>query len=199
MSKAEKTAKSSIILIGMMATGKSTVGRALARELGWEFFDSDKEVEMRSGVSISEIFEKESEAGFRVRETKVLADLTTKPGVVIATGGGAPLFDVNQKILQRGFVIQLSTTVSDILERTQFDATRPLLQAEDKVARIRDLMLVRTPVYDAVCQEKITTTRVHPRAIVEKILNIEAVRDVVEYAEKLRQQSALPEEETRND
>lgn len=167
-----------IILIGMMASGKSTVGHALADLLGWDFYDSDKEVEKRTGVPISFIFEKEGEAGFRSRETQMLAELTAKRRVVIATGGGAPMFEINRKLLTRGFVIQLATTVSDILERTQYDTSRPLLQSEDKVGRVRALLLERTPVYDGVCQAKIMTTRLPPAAVAQKILALEAVQDM---------------------
>ena len=97
----------SIFLIGMMASGKSTVGRRLAERLGWAFYDADREIEARCGVPISYIFEKEGEAGFRARETQMLAELTAKHHVVVATGGGAPMFEINRKLLARGLVIQL--------------------------------------------------------------------------------------------
>lgn len=179
MDKTHDSQATTIILIGMMASGKSTVGRTLAKQLGWTFYDSDKEIEKRCGVPASFIFEKEGEAGFRARETQMLAELTDQSGVVIATGGGAPMFEINQKLLQRGYVIQLTTTVSDVLERTKFDSARPLLQSEDKVARIRELLLARTPTYDAVCQKKIATTRVHPEVVAQKILALPEVQEIV--------------------
>lgn len=179
MDKTHDSQATTIILIGMMASGKSTVGRTLAKQLGWTFYDSDKEIEKRCGVPVSFIFEKEGEAGFRARETQMLAELTDQSGVVIATGGGAPMFEINQKLLQRGYVIQLTTTVSDVLERTKFDSARPLLQSEDKVARIRELLLARTPTYDAVCQKKIATTRVHPEVVAQKILALPEVQEIV--------------------
>ncbi|MDO4937197.1 MAG: shikimate kinase [Sutterellaceae bacterium] len=180
MDKTHDTQASTIILIGMMASGKSTVGRTLAKQLGWTFYDSDKEIEKRCGVPVSFIFEKEGEAGFRARETQMLAELTTQKGVVIATGGGTPMFEINQKLLQRGYVIQLTTTVSDVLERTKFDSARPLLQSEDKVARIRELLLARTPTYDAVCHKKIATTRIHPEVVAQKILALPEVQKIVQ-------------------
>ena len=188
-----------IILIGMMASGKSTVGRTLAQELGWEFYDSDKEIEKRCGVPISFIFEKEGEAGFRARETQMLAELTAKSGVVIATGGGAPMFEINQRLLKRGYVIQLTTTVSDILERTKFDSARPLLQAEDKISRIRDLLLTRGPTYDSVCQAKIVTTRTHPVVVAQKIMSLPEVGKMIERVNKLGQKTNDSEQGENND
>lgn len=182
----EAAPATTIVLIGMMASGKSTVGRALAQSLGWEFFDSDKEIEKRCGVPISYIFEKEGEAGFRARETQMLAELTMKTGAVIATGGGAPMFEINQKLLKRGCIIQLATTVSDVLERTKFDTARPLLQAEDKISRIRELMLSRGPTYDALCRHKVMTTRIHPLTVVQKILELPDVQEVVAHVRKLQ-------------
>ena len=184
MDKTQDQKATNIILIGMMASGKSTVGRTLAQQLGWDFYDSDKEIEKRCGVPVSFIFEKEGEAGFRARETQMLAELTAKSAVVIATGGGAPMFEINRKLLARGYVIQLSTTVSDILERTKFDSGRPLLQADDKISRIRDLMLSRGPTYDAVCQTKIVTTRIHPAVVAQKIMNLPEVQTIVQRVGK---------------
>ena len=175
----------SIFLIGMMACGKSTVCRHLARRLGWEFYDIDRAVEERCGVPISFIFEKEGEAGFRARETQMMSQLMSRPGIVVATGGGAPMFEINRRILSQGLVIQLATTVSDILERTQRDTSRPLLQSEDKIARIRNLMLERGPVYDSLCAHKIMTTRKAPAAVAEKILTLKEVREVVARGNRL--------------
>ena len=146
---------SALFLIGMMASGKSTVGKALAARLGWDFFDVDREVERRTGVTVAEIFEKEGEAGFRRRETEMMAELTIRPGCIVAMGGGAPLFEVNRKLLKRGLVVRLLSTVSDVLERTRFDTTRPLLRSEDPVAKIRELMLAREPVYAEVSDARI--------------------------------------------
>lgn len=86
-------------------------------------------------MTVAEIFEKEGEAGFRRRETEMMAELTIRPGCIVAMGGGAPLFEVNRKLLKRGLVVRLLSTVSDVLERTRFDTTRPLLRSEDPVAK----------------------------------------------------------------
>ena len=175
---------SALFLIGMMASGKSTVGKALAARLGWDFFDVDREVERRTGVTVAEIFEKEGEAGFRRRETEMMAELTIRPGCIVAMGGGAPLFEVNRKLLKRGLVVRLLSTVSDVLERTRFDTTRPLLRSEDPVAKIRELMLAREPVYAEVSDVEVSTTRTHPEVVADRILARKEVQDVVREAEK---------------
>ena len=175
---------SALFLIGMMASGKSTVGKALAARLGWDFFDVDREVERRTGVTVAEIFEKEGEAGFRRRETEMMAELTIRPGCIVAMGGGAPLFEVNRKLLKRGPVVRLLSTVSDVLERTRFDTTRPLLRSEDPVAKIRELMLAREPVYAEVSDVEVSTTRTHPEVVADRILAMKEVQDVVREAEK---------------
>ena len=175
---------SALFLIGMMASGKSTVGKALAARLGWDFFDVDREVERRTGVTVAEIFEKEGEAGFRRRETEMMAELTIRPGCIVAMGGGAPLFEVNRKLLKRGLVVRLLSTVSDVLERTRFDTTRPLLRSEDPVVKIRELMLAREPVYAEVSDVDVSTTRTHPEVVADRILAMKEVQDVVREAEK---------------
>ena len=175
---------SALFLIGMMASGKSTVGKALAGRLGWDFFDVDREVERRTGVTVAEIFEKEGEAGFRRRETEMMAELTIRPGCIVAMGGGAPLFEVNRKLLKRGLVVRLLSTVSDVLERTRFDTTRPLLRSEDPVAKIRELMLAREPVYAEVSDVEVSTTRTHPEVVADRILAMKEVQDIVREAEK---------------
>ncbi len=180
----------SIFLIGMMASGKSTIGKHLARKLGWPFFDVDREIESRTGVPVSMIFEKEGEPGFRARETRMMAELTDKRGVVVAMGGGAPMFEVNRKLLKRGLVVELRTSVSDILERTSRDTTRPLLQAEDRAKRIRDLLLERGPVYEAVGDVHIATTRSNPDRIVAKILDLPEVQAVIARAGRMQKEQS---------
>lgn len=175
-----------IFLIGMMASGKTTIGRRLADRLGWTFYDADREIESRCGVPISYIFDKEGEAGFRARETQMLAELTCRDAVVVATGGGAPMFDINRRLLARGLVIQLVSSVSDIIERTRFDTTRPLLDTEDKAARIRAIMLERGPVYDEVCDERVVTSRKPLDAVVEKILELDSVRETISRAQAVK-------------
>ena len=172
--------KRAIFLIGMMASGKSTVGKALARQLEWEFFDVDKEIEKRSGVPISEIFELEGEVGFRKRESKMMNELTRLPRVVIAMGGGAPMFEANRPLLKRGFVIQLVTTVEDIIERTRYDTARPLLQCDDKEQRIAALLEERSSVYDSMSDAIVSTSGGHFPSVVVRILANPQVAELVD-------------------
>ncbi len=131
-----------------MGAGKSTVGRYLAKALGRDFYDSDREIEDRTGVSISWIFEMESEAGFRSREQKVIEQLTGLKDIVLATGGGAILSEENRRVLRsRGHVVYLSASVEQLLRRTAKDKSRPLLQTENPKQQIADLLEKRDHMY----------------------------------------------------
>lgn len=137
-----------LFLVGPMGAGKSAVGRQLARFMHLDFFDSDDEIENRTGVDISFIFEKEGESGFRSREAKVIDDLSQRQGIVLATGGGAVLNAESRSHLgARGFVIYLQTSVSQQLDRTERGRARPLLEKTDKEETLADLMQVRDPLY----------------------------------------------------
>ncbi len=147
-----------IFLVGPMGAGKSTVGRYLAKSLGRDFFDSDKEIERRTGVAISWIFEKEGEIGFREREQKVIAELTKKKNIVLATGGGAILAEENRRVLRsRGHVVYLSASVAQLIRRTDKDQNRPLLQTENPAETIRQLIAERDPLYLDVADVVIKT------------------------------------------
>ena len=125
-----------IILVGLMGSGKSTIGRHLAKSLELEFVDSDHEIERRTGANIPLIFDVEGEAGFRQREKKVIDELTQRRGVVLATGGGAVLDPENRaRLRERGKVIYLYATAEQLLSRTAKDRNRPLLQTADPRAR----------------------------------------------------------------
>ena len=150
------TQPQNIYLVGPMGSGKTAVGRRLAQDLGREFADSDTVIEARTGVDIPFIFEKEGEAGFRDRETDVIDELTRKPGLVLATGGGAILSDDNRsRLASRGFVIYLSASVDQQLHRTRRGKGRPLLNTGD---RFRDGAVeagwaqVQTPEFKAFCE-----------------------------------------------
>ena len=137
-----------LFLVGPMGAGKSAVGRQLARLLHLEFVDSDEEIEMRTGVDIPFIFEKEGEEGFRKREIKVIDKLSQREGVVLATGGGAIVDPESRNRLgARGFVIYLHTSVNQQLERTQKGRERPLLNNGDRGKILSDLMEQRDPLY----------------------------------------------------
>jgi len=136
-----------IFLVGPMGSGKSAVGRRLAGRLGLEFVDSDAEIESRTGVDIPYIFEREGEAGFRVRERELLDELTRRDGVLIATGGGAILdADTRSRLRSRGCVVYLRTSVGQQLARTRRGDQRPLLRNPDPRGTLERLMQQRAPL-----------------------------------------------------
>ncbi len=161
-----------IFLIGPMGSGKSAVGRKLAREIGREFHDSDDEIEARTGVDIPFIFEKEGEEGFRKREAKVIDDLTRHDGIVLATGGGAIQDPQSRNALAaRGTVIYLHATVQQQLERTRKGRTRPLLQNGEPETILRDLMTIREPLYREIADMTIETDGRRVGAVAREIVN----------------------------
>jgi shikimate kinase len=136
-----------IALVGLPGSGKSTVGRHLARRLGLDFFDSDHVIEQRIGCSIRSFFEREGEAAFRDVEQEVIRELCGKDGV-IATGGGAVLRAANREQLRAsGHVVYLRSTPEDVFRRVKHDKGRPLLQVADPMQRLRELYAERDPLY----------------------------------------------------
>lgn len=163
--------RASIFLVGMMGSGKSTVGRRLAAALGMEFVDADKEIETRCGVPISTIFELEGEDGFRRREAALIDELTRRPGLVLATGGGAVLLDENrQHLRERGIVVYLKASVPDLWQRLRHDKVRPLLRAPDPRRRISELLEARDPLYQACAHLTVTTGRQPVERVVAEIV-----------------------------
>jgi shikimate kinase len=147
-----------IYLVGPMGSGKSAVGRRLAKDLGREFFDSDAVVEARTGVDIAFIFEKEGESGFRRREQAVIEELTGCSNAVLATGGGAILAAPTRRLLDSGgTVIYLHATVKQQFARTRRGKRRPLLQSGDRLQILEDLMRVRDPLYRSIADFVIET------------------------------------------
>lgn len=147
-----------VFLIGPMGSGKTTIGKQLAKLLKLEFFDCDHELEAQTGASINLIFDVEGESGFRERETKMLECLTAKSGILLSTGGGAVCRPKNRQLLQsRGFVVYLETSVSNQIKRLGQDKSRPLLQAENRVQRLNDLAQARNPLYDSTADLVYTT------------------------------------------
>ncbi len=167
-----------IFLIGPMGSGKTAVGRQLARQLRLEFLDSDAEIEHRTGVDIPYIFEKEGEAGFREREREIIDSLTQLSNVVIATGGGAILLPQNREHLaSRGTVVYLHTGIEQQLERTKHGKQRPLLYTEDPEAKLRELMEFRLPLYESIANITVTTDGRQVRAVSDEI--IERLKEVI--------------------
>ena len=142
--------RQNIFLIGPMGSGKTTIGKQLAKILGLNFYDCDQELERLTGASVNLIFDLEGETGFRLRESRLLNKLSAKNGVLIATGGGVICNEKNRSMLRsRGFVVYLKTSIKKQLKRLSQDKSRPLLQAEDKTQRLLDLAQARNPLYDA--------------------------------------------------
>ena len=147
-----------IFLIGPMGSGKTSIGKQLAKLLKLEFFDCDHELENQTGASINLIFDVEGEAGFRQRETRMLDHLTSKSGILLSTGGGAVCFQENRQFLQsRGFVVYLKTSVANQIKRLSHDKSRPLLQAKDRLQRLNDLAQARNPLYENIADLVYTT------------------------------------------
>jgi shikimate kinase len=155
----------------MMGAGKTTVGKRLARRLGWSFVDADRELEARLGVSIPTIFELEGEAGFRRRESEVISDLTERTETVLATGGGAVISPDNRRLLHdRGHVIYLRASVTDLWHRLRRDTSRPLLRTPNPRARIEALVREREPMYQEVAHQVVDTGRQPVERVVETLL-----------------------------
>ncbi len=154
-----------------MGSGKTTVGRALAKKLNKRFIDSDHEIEARTGVSIPVIFELEGEQSFRQREADVIRELTALDDIVLATGGGAILNPASREYLKsRGTVIYLQASVNQILQRTSHDRNRPLLQTADPRKRIEELSRQREPYYREVAHIIVETGRPNVQSLLNTIL-----------------------------
>ena len=163
--------KTSVFLVGPMGSGKSAVGRQLARALKLPFHDSDAEVERRTGVDIAFIFEKEGEAGFRQREREAIEALTATPHIVLATGGGAVLLEENRRNLrERGCVVYLQTSVTQQAQRVRQGRNRPLLSAGDATTSLQDLMELRAPLYAEIADIIIPTDGRRVPGVAEHIL-----------------------------
>jgi len=160
-----------IYLIGMMGAGKTTVGRLLAQALHYTFIDCDTELERRAGVRIATMFELEGEAAFREREAMLLEELTARSDIVLATGGGVVLRAENRaRLRERGLVIFLDASASEIARRTQHDVGRPLLQVADRQARIETLLQERGPLYLATAHLRFRSPARNPRRLAATIL-----------------------------
>ena len=167
-----KSAARNVFLVGPMGSGKSAVGKQLARLLRLPFVDSDVEIEQRTGVDIPLIFDKEGEAGFRVRERGVIADLTAREGIVLSTGGGAVLAPENRALLrERGTTVYLETSVAQQASRVRRSDKRPLIAgAADPAARLAELMAHRAPLYAEVAAVTVQTDGSQVKEVVRRIV-----------------------------
>jgi shikimate kinase len=162
--------KRNIFLIGPMGSGKSAVGRHLARLSRLSFHDSDADIEAKTGVDVAFIFEKEGEAGFRLRERESIDRLTRLEGVVIATGGGAVIHPDNRRALaDRGVVVYLETSVEQQLERTRHGKHRPLLNDTDPKLKLSELMRQRALLYREIADLTVSTDGRRVQLVAEEI------------------------------
>ena len=154
-----------------MAVGKSTVGRLLAEALDRPFYDSDAEIEERSGAEVAWIFDVEGEQGFRDREEHVIDELTLKEGIVLATGGGAVKRAANrQHLASRGIVIHLDCPLRRLLSRTRKDKKRPLLQGDDREEVLANLLSERAPLYNEIADYRFVSDEQSAKALVHQIV-----------------------------
>jgi shikimate kinase len=162
--------KRNIFLIGPMGSGKTAVGRHLARLFHYTFHDSDADIEAKTGVDIPFIFEKEGEAGFRSRERESIDRLTRLESIVLATGGGAVIDPANRAALaERGVVVYLVTSVDQQIERTRHARHRPLLHDTDPEQRLKELMVRRAGLYAEIADLTITTDGRRVQLVAEEI------------------------------
>jgi shikimate kinase len=160
-----------IALVGMPGCGKTTVGRHLARALGWTFVDADHEIERRIGVTIRDFFAAHGEAAFREVEQETIAELAGADRTVLATGGGAVLREANRRALADGGpVIYLRSPPEDLFRRLRHDTQRPLLQVRDPLRRLRQLYRERDPLYREAADFVIETGRPSVPMLVNMIL-----------------------------
>lgn len=160
-----------VALIGLPGSGKSTIGRQLARRLGRPFIDTDQLIEQRVGLSIREFFEREGEESFRDLEQSVIDELTLGEPCVISTGGGAVLRPANrQHLKQRTQAVYLHSAPEEVFRRLRHDRNRPLLQVPDPLARLRELYAVRDPLYRESARFVVETGRPSVAALVNMVV-----------------------------
>lgn len=165
--------KRNVFLIGPMGSGKTAVGKQLAAMLSAPFYDSDTEIERRTGVDIPFIFEKEGEPGFRQREREAIEALTALEPIVLATGGGAVLLAENRKHLaERGCVVYLETSTLQQANRVRRSRNRPLLSNVDALEKLERLMSERAPLYAGIADFTIATDGRHVRSVAQEIARI---------------------------
>ncbi|HUL95080.1 MAG TPA: shikimate kinase [Usitatibacter sp.] len=160
-----------LFLVGMMGAGKTTLGKALARRTGREFVDTDRLLVERTGVPVATIFEIEGEAGFRRRESALLAEVAAGNDRVVATGGGIVLAPENRQVMREsGTVVYLHARIERLWERTRHDSSRPLLATPDPRATLASLAVQRDPLYREAAHVVVETGTQAARTLVERVL-----------------------------
>ncbi|MDA8808622.1 shikimate kinase AroK [Gammaproteobacteria bacterium] len=162
-----------IFIVGPMGSGKSTVGKIISSELFLNFFDTDGEIETRTGASIDWIFDLEGEDGFRKRETKVLEEMVKQNSIVLSTGGGIILSEKNRELLSsRGTVFYLATPIEVQLERTSKDKDRPLLKDGDPGEILKNLHIARESLYEEVSDYTVNTENKSSQQVSSEIIKL---------------------------
>ena len=161
----------SVFLIGMMGVGKTTVGKNLAKQLGYRFCDTDVLIESVANQTISNIFAGAGEASFRELESQVLSEVSAYTKTVIATGGGIVLKQMNWSYLRHGLIVWLDADVDLLLERLKEDSTRPLLQEVDPEAKLKSLLEERTHLYSQADLHICLKAEQTPEAIAQQIVS----------------------------
>ena len=162
-----------IYLIGLMGSGKTTLGKILSKKLDKHFYDSDLVIEEKLGVNVPMIFEYEGEAGFREREKDILKELVSKQNIVLATGGGIILSESNRDLLAKnGIVIYLKSNQKDLVLRMKNDKTRPLLKNGNVELIIKKLCQEREPLYEEISDFKVVTKNKRIHEVVNEIVRI---------------------------
>jgi len=160
-----------IALVGMPGSGKSSVGRQLARRLTWAFADADAEIEHQVGCTIRDYFERHGEPAFRDAEQAALSSLLSRDRLVLATGGGAVVREANRRALAtQSEVVYLRSTAEELMRRLRHDTHRPLLQVNDPMRKLRDLFQERDPLYRECARFVIETGRPSVKILVGMIL-----------------------------
>ncbi len=162
-----------------MGVGKTTIGKKLANQTGKQFLDSDTELERRTGATVKLIFDIEGEKGFRDREYRLIEEITQQHGIVLATGGGAVLTEENRTYLsQRGVVVYLYASPELIMQRISNDHNRPLLETDDRLGKLKSLLVTREPLYRQTADLVVETDKLSIKKIIDKIthfINTECV------------------------
>ena len=162
-----------IFIVGPMGSGKSTVGKIISDEMFLNFFDTDEEIESRTGASIDWIFDLEGEEGFRGRESDILDEMVKKNSIVLSTGGGIILSDDNRELLSsRGTVFYLSTPISVQVERTAKDKDRPLLKNGDAEEILTKLHKERKALYEEVSDHIVETENKSSKEVAAEIVSL---------------------------
>ncbi|MDC1183608.1 shikimate kinase AroK [Gammaproteobacteria bacterium] len=162
-----------IFIVGPMGSGKSTVGKIISGELFLNFFDTDAEIQTRTGASIDWIFDLEGEEGFRKRETKILEEMVQQNSIVLSTGGGIILSEPNREMLSsRGTVFYLATPIEVQLERTSKDKDRPLLKDGDPGEILKNLHEARESLYKEVADYIVNTENKSSQDVSSEIIKL---------------------------